>query len=255
METLFFDDNCGPEKVVHKNIMFSDLGTGLMVQSNQHIIVHNNEAIILDPGGHKIYSELFAQISQEIPAVQIKHIFLSHQDPDIVAAINGWLMVTEARAYLPALWKRFVTHFGVDKYVDSRIIQLPDTGGTISLGGLTLNIIPAHYLHSSGNFQLYDPVSRLLYTGDLGASLGIDYKIVEDFDAHIAHMESFHQRYMPSTRALKIWVNTIKKLDIQGIVPQHGAVFLKPELVQRFIQWIDNLKVGADLLKDSWEIS
>ena len=46
-------------------------------------------------------------------------------------------------------------------------------------------MIPAHFLHSAGNFQVYDPVSKVLYTGDLGASIGMDYMDVTDFDAHL----------------------------------------------------------------------
>lgn len=253
MITLFQDKN--PQtQVNHKNIMFSDLSSGSMVQANQHIIIHNNEAIILDPGGHKVYTELFSRVAREIAIGQLKYIFLSHQDPDIVAALNGWFMVTDARALIPGIWARFVTHFGIDDYAAKRIDKIPDQGGVISLGGCELKIIPAHFLHSAGNFQLYDPLSKILYSGDLGSSLGTAYHMVEDFDAHIPYMETFHKRYMPSTRALKTWATTVKKLDIQTMAPQHGALFTSPQLVQRFIDWINNLTVGADLLGDSWDI-
>jgi flavorubredoxin len=32
------------------------------------------------------------------------------------------------------------------------------------------------------------------------------------------------------------------------IVPQHGAIFKGKEMVERFINWIENLQVGMDLL-------
>jgi flavorubredoxin len=32
------------------------------------------------------------------------------------------------------------------------------------------------------------------------------------------------------------------------IVPQHGAIFKGKEMVERFINWIENLQVGVDLL-------
>jgi flavorubredoxin len=32
------------------------------------------------------------------------------------------------------------------------------------------------------------------------------------------------------------------------IVPQHGAIFKGKEMVKRFINWIENLQVGVDLL-------
>ena len=63
----------------HKNFMFSDLTAGDMIQANQQVILHNNEVIILDPGGHKVYTNLFSEISKEAPGAKISHIFLSHQ--------------------------------------------------------------------------------------------------------------------------------------------------------------------------------
>jgi flavorubredoxin len=32
------------------------------------------------------------------------------------------------------------------------------------------------------------------------------------------------------------------------IVPQHGAIFKGKEMVERFINWIENLQVGVDLI-------
>ncbi len=238
----------------HKNVFVDNLSTGHMVQANQHVIVNNGEGMILDPGGHKVYTKLFAMLSSEMRITELKHIFFSHQDPDIIAATNGWLMVTSADAYLSELWMRFIPHFGVDEMVVERIKPIPDAGMTITVGTAELKVIPAHFLHSAGNFQLYDPIAKILYSGDLGASLGMDYSIVEDFDTHIQYMEGFHQRYMPNTRALKIWVNTVRQLDIDIIAPQHGAMFTSKELSERFIDWIDTLTCGTDLMPDKYDI-
>ena len=238
----------------HRNIMFSDLTEGFMVQANQHLIVHGNEAMILDPGGHKIYPKLFSGVSSVVRKKGLKYIFFSHQDPDIIASANAWLMVSDAEAYISELWIRFVPHFGVDKYVISRIHGIPDNGMTLNLGGVDLKIIPAHFLHSVGNFQVYDPVSKILYSGDLGASLGADYDIVKDFNNHIQYMEAFHKRYIPSGEALKAWADMVKKLDINMIVPQHGAIFNTPELSKQFIEWVEGLSCGLDIMRDIYKI-
>ena len=74
--------------------------------------------------------------------------------------------------------------------------HLPDEGMWIDLNGCELAILPAHFLHSPGNFHVYDPLSKILYTGDIGASLGCEYRRVEDFDDHVAFMVGFHERYM-----------------------------------------------------------
>ena len=219
-----------------------------MVQANQHVIVDGEEAMVLDPGGHKVHTELFARLGTVLPIKNIRYLFFSHQDPDIIAATNAWLMLTDASAMISKLWMRFITHFGVDELVQKRIEPIPDEGMTVKLGATELQIIPAHFLHSSGNFQVYDPTAKILYSGDLGASLGHDYAEVSDFDAHIAHMKGFHERYMPCQRALELWANRVRNLDIEIIAPQHGAHFPNRELSGRFVDWAASLKCGVDLL-------
>jgi flavorubredoxin len=242
------------ENDTQKNLFVSDLSSGQMVQANQHVIVRNGEGILLDPGGHKIYTKLFSLLSSEMKPNGLKHIFFSHQDPDIIAAANGWLMVTDAQAYLSTLWMHFIPHFGVDEMVVGRIKPIPDQGMTITLGGAPLKFIPAHFLHSPGNFHVYDPTSRIFYTGDLGASLGNDYTFVEDFDAHLPYMEGFHRRYMATNKALKMWARTARSLDIEIIAPQHGAMIRGAEMCARFIDWVDNLECGADLMGDFFPV-
>jgi len=237
----------------HRNLLLEDFGKGAAVQANQHVIVNGKVGIILDPGGHKVYSKVLSATLKELGRAKLKHIFLSHQDPDIVAAVNGWLMTTDADAWVSELWTRFVPHFGVDRLVVERLLPIPDAGMRLDLDGSELLIIPAHFLHSCGNFQLYDPTSKILYTGDLGASIGQDYTEVTDFDAHLRYMEGFHRRYMPGNRALKLWANMVRELDIEILAPQHGALF-RGELVGRFIDWISELECGVDLMGDSYRL-
>ncbi len=243
MRTLF-------EQERHKCVMFSDMSSGEMVQANQFVVVHGDEGLLLDPGGHKVYTQLLAEMPGVVPAGNIRHIFLSHQDPDIVAALNGWLLMTDATAYMPAIWARFVTHFGIDQHFVTKVRQIDDTGGKIVMDGYELLVIPAHYLHSAGNFHLYDPQSKILFTGDLGASLGVDYEVVDDFDSHIQYMETFHKRFIPTGKAIAHWLDTLNKLelDIDIIAPQHGAIFPDRDSAAKLLQWLGGLECGLDLL-------
>jgi flavorubredoxin len=247
MESLFDDG-------IHKNIWLEDFGHGLAVQANQHMIIHKEKAILLDPGGHKAYQRTIAQVAELIRIPDLSYILLSHQDPDIVAAINGWLITTNAEALCSQLWIRFVPHFGVDKFVEHRLKSVPDEGMILDLNDCDLYILPAHFLHSAGNFQVYDPISKILYSGDLGASLGIDYSFVADFEAHLPSMEGFHKRYMANNDAMRAWANMVKPLDIEMIVPQHGAAFKGKELVSAFINWCETLKCGTDLIGPSFKV-
>jgi flavorubredoxin len=240
---VLFDDG------THKNVLLEDFSSGGMVQANQHLVVHNGTGMILDPGGHKVYSRVLSETSGQLKSINsLKYIFLSHQDPDIVAAINGWLMTTDAVAYASKLWIRFIPHFGVDQLVADRLKPIPDGGMIFDLDGAKLLAVPAHFLHSCGNFHLYDPASKILYSGDLGASLGQDYREVTDFDAHLVYMEAFHRRYMASNKILKAWVAMVRQLDIEIIAPQHGALFRGKPMVERFLAWCDELECGIDII-------
>jgi len=204
--------------------------------------------MILDPGGHKVYTRVLAETFSILGGGKLKYLFLSHQDPDIIAAVNGWLMTTDAEAYVSQLWIRFVPHFGLDHLVEHRLKGIPDTGMVLELGGAPLIVLPAHFLHSEGNFQVYDPTSKILYSGDLGASVGGTNLKVMNFDEHLRFMEGFHRRYMTSNVVMKAWAEMVRPLDIEIIAPQHGGYFQGREMVERFIQWCAGLKCGVDLI-------
>ncbi len=239
----------------HRNILLEDFGTGdAAVQANQHLIIHGNAGMILDPGGHKVYSKVLSETTTQLGSAKLQYVFLSHQDPDIVAACNGWLMATEATAYVSTLWTRFVPHFGLDHLVTERLLPIEDEGMVFNLGGADILALPAHFLHSCGNFHLYDTVSKILYTGDLGASVDPGYIEVSNFEEHAEKMLGFHQRYMGSGAALKAWAKMVSSLDIETIAPQHGALFKGKDMVSKFIEWCSNLECGSDIMADCYKV-
>ena len=243
------------ESPTHRNVLFEESQSGdVAVQSNQHLIIHEKGGMILDPGGHKVYAKVLSDTMAQLGGGKLEYVFLSHQDPDIVAAINGWLMTTDAVGYASNLWLRFIPHFGLDRLVTHRLKGIPDQGMLLDLHGVKLVILPAHFLHSPGNFQVYDPVSKILYSGDLGASINDGFQAVTDFDAHLQYMEGFHRRYMSSGRSLRAWAKMVRQLDIECIAPQHGAYLMGKPMVERFISWCEQLECGVDLLDDVYRV-
>ncbi len=238
----------------HLFILLEGFGHGEMVPTNQALIHSGNESILLDPGGHKVHYDLMNEVSALVPMHELKYLFFSHQDPDIVAAANAWLMLTDAVAYISELWLRFIPHFGVDELLIPRLKGIPDEGMRLPMGQTELYFLPAHFMHSAGNFQVYDPISKTLFSGDLGASIAPGYVEVTDFDAHIQYMEGFHHRYMPSGTANRNWANMVRQLDIERIVPQHGAIFADRQTSARFIDWVDQLPGAAELMKDVFKV-
>jgi flavorubredoxin len=110
--------------------------------------------------------------------------------------------------------------------------------------------LPAHFLHAEGNFQFWDPVSRILFSGDLGVSLLAGQRAaqpVTDLETLKPSMEAFHRRYMVSNRVLRWWADMVEPLPIEMIVPQHGAPLAGPA-VKDFIAWARGLACGIDLM-------
>ena len=153
--------------------------------------------------------------------------------------------ISNATLHAPWLWEGFLRHYGCDKITYDPI---PDEGKTIKFDGLELAFIPAHYMHSSGNFSVYDAEAKILFSGDVGGGLNQldDPLFVEDFEAHIPKIKKFHQRWMPSDKAKYEWINRVRKLDIEMMCPQHGSIY-KGKDVERFLDWLENLPVGSGL--------
>lgn len=223
-----------------------------LVQVNQYLIENNGVGVLLDPGGIHVFPRVVANISRYIELDKIKHIFYSHQDPDVSSGIALWLSVTNAKIYISKWWVRFLPHYGM--FDMSSIVAIDDNGAKINLPtGDTLEIIPAHFLHSVANFHVYDSRSKILFTGDLGAAIfpkGGRYAFVKDFNSHLKLMEAFHKRYMASNSVCRKYVNMMSKYQINMIAPQHGAIFNKKEDVKSFFDWFSNLKCGVDTIED-----
>jgi flavorubredoxin len=155
----------------------------------------------------------------------------------------------QAKLAIGELWVRFLPHFGVED-VEKSAFPLPAKGAPIPLGKFHLEAVPAHYLHSPNHFTLYDPVSKFIFSGDLAIALGdFDYLVVNDWVAHMDYLYTPHRILMANNKALRAWVSKVKKLEVEAILPQHGAIIRK-EHVPYFFKFLENLKCGTDLISE-----
>ena len=245
---LYRDEN-------HACLMFTDLieEDGQAVQANQFLIVDGDTGAVIDPGGNLAFNELFMGMTKYFPPHKLAYVIASHADPDIIASLDRWMTSTKANLVISRVWERFVPHFTKGGKTENRVIGVPDGGGHLPLGRQELVLLPAHFMHSEGNFHFYDPVSRILFTGDLGVSMmsGAQARVpVTDLGPHIPSMEGFHRRYMVSNKILRLWTRMARQLDIAMLVPQHGAPIMGREAILAFFDWIENLMCGVDLFDD-----
>lgn len=233
----------------------SEAGEEDGVRSNQYLILRENSGVLLDPGGFGVMPRVLAELLRYIEPRQLAGIVLSHQDPDIVGGIATWLEMNDAPVYVSRIWLRFLPHYGIKGM--HRFIGVPDEGMDVEIApGFSLQLVPAHFLHSEGQINVYDPVSKILFSGDIGAAMlptDKDYAFVDDFSSHLPYIEEFHRRYMCSNRAARIWVNRVSGLDIDIIAPQHGPIY-RGQAVKDFLDWFTELQCGIDLMNDNGKV-
>ena len=244
-EKILYDEG------THKCVMFSfddESHEDSFLSVNQYLIVQNGVGVLVDPGSEAIFDELYDAVSKYVEIENIKFIFFSHQDPDVSGSIAQWAISTKAKFIISSLWVRFMSHYGFMEM--DRVMSLPDHGAKLKFGNDYLKFVPAHFLHSPGNFSLYDSKSKIVFSGDIGAAIlnaPEDYKHVDNFEDHIPNMLGFHKRYMGSNKLCRAWVSHIKKLDVSIIAPQHGFVF-ENEQTTHFLEWLSELQCGSDLM-------
>lgn len=237
--------------IVHAFYDLVDDGAEGAVQANQFLVVDNGHGALIDPGGNMTYTGLLMDMQKYFSSKDLDYILASHPDPDIIASVNKWFIASHCKVMISSLWTRFVPHFTNGRDVADRIVGIPDEGMKIPLGQCKIMAVPAHFMHAEGNFQFYDPIAKILFSGDLGTSLVSHQKASEpvtDFDSHVRYMEGFHRRYIVTGKVTRFWAQMVRKLDIEQIVPQHGCRFVGKEAVNRFIDWMEKLECGVDLM-------
>ena len=150
MATVIFDNG------IHKCVVFDDLLGGRGdIQSNQFLIIHNNEGLLYDIGGIKVMQPLYKEISKFISPRNIKTIILSHQDPDTGASVNYWMQFTniKIRTFVSSLWVRFIPHLCRSNFANELFVGIPDKGMRLNLNGAETILVPAHFLHSLAIFN------------------------------------------------------------------------------------------------------
>jgi flavorubredoxin len=238
----------------HRCVVFRHILPELTLGSSQYLIMDGEHGALLDPGGALGVRTLFQEVAGFLAPDQLAYLLLSHQDPDVCGSVGSWLESTECRICMPQPWVRFVPHLLVREHHDAfarRVVGIPDDGAVIELGDAELLALPQHFLHSDAALSFYDPVSKILFCGDIGASESDgDQTTPEQVDALIEQIEPWHRRHMGSRAACAAWTARVRSLDLNLLAPQHGGLIQGAAAIGRFLDWFEHLECGQDLLLD-----
>jgi len=209
--------------------------------------------LLIDPGSSSDFAVVSAKIGMLVGGMnKLSALFINHQDPDVgssAAAICGRYAPSASIICSEATW-RLIIHFNLppERYVDTA--RFPRGFDTHT--GHTMLPVPSPFCHFRGAVMLYDPETRVLFTGDLfGGLTPLEARGLWADESDWAGLRAFHQTYMPTNRVLVRAIEAIRSLDppVEIIAPQHGRLLRGPILL-RFMERLARLPVGLDILED-----
>ncbi|MFW5967567.1 MAG: protein kinase domain-containing protein [Persicimonas sp.] len=209
--------------------------------------------LLIDPGSSADFSVVQAKVSQILGGIdRVSSIFINHQDPDVASAV-GLMMgryTPQANILCTEDTWRLVHYYNIPRERFVALEKFPN-GVKLPTGDVLLPV-PSPFCHFVGAMMLYDPSTRVLFSGDLfGGLTDRDAEGLYADESDWTGMRAFHQIYMPTQKALRHAIDNIRQLDPppEIIAPQHGRVIVG-DFVDEYMDRLANLPVGLDILED-----
>ena len=226
---------------------------GATLECNSYLRVfrkgHLEVSLLTDPGPPQDLEVVLAKVSSVIGSIRrLDYIFLNHQDPDVASNAAAIQQASPRAQVLCSIdtW-RLAQFYGLDRKRFTGVESF--AGGRTALAtGHELIFVPTPFCHFRGATMLYDPESRVLFSGDLFG--GADAPTLVATEACWPGVEMFHQIYMPSARALGLAVARIRRLTPPPhvVAPQHGALIVGADVVP-LVESVGSLQVGLELME------
>ncbi len=236
---------------------------------NPYLVKGEKSVALIDSGSRPDFAGVMMKILQAgIHPGEITALIYQHFDPDLCGSLPNFLDLCtnpDLRIYSKSGNNVFIKHY-VEKSFHSRFVNIQE-GETILLGDRQLKFIGTPYAHAAESFITFDEQTRTLFTSDIFGSfrrewdmfLDLDEKCFDcsdyancpngkpESDCPFPSIISFHKSVMPSSRALRVALNRILKVDATLIAPQHGSILRSPRVIAHVIRVLKALEeVGID---------
>ncbi len=213
------------------------------LQCNPYLIVDGEEAVLIDSGGRSEFSSVMLKVMRTgTDPGRIRRLIYQHYDPDLCGNIphveaiiqNDDLEIISHREN-----NIFIRYYGAKsplRCVEKMRFQFAFSSGR------RLEFAMTPYAHAPGSFMTYDTRTKILFSSDIFGSYDHNWDLFADIpDAcggcppqeicprtgercYLCGVMNFHQRVMPSKRALRHALRQVEKFDISMIAPQHGSI-------------------------------
>lgn len=123
--------------------------------------------------------------------------------------------------------------------VDKERTEELKEGDTIDLGGKSLQIISAPWVHWPDTIFSYLAIDRILFTCDfLGSHLATSNLYADDAVVYRAAKRYYAEIMMPFRQHIKKHLERISDLDIDIIAPSHGPIYARPDFIlNNYREW------------------
>lgn len=243
------------EEFEHPTLLFQDGGHRIYwlgvpeataFRCNTYLVVDNDEAVIVDPGGVGNFEFVRNRVAQILTPERVVAQVLSHQDPDAAASFPLWADINPTiKVIASARTHTLLRHFRDFLFESVNMNDQPEFRFT---SGKLIRFIPAPFMHSPGAYATYDTMSKFLFSGDIWAAVDMEWNlVVHDFTRHMLKLNLFHLDYMASGKAARGFVNRIRDLEIDAILPQHGSI-IPADFVPEALVYLSRLNCGIDII-------
>ncbi|MDH4164251.1 MAG: MBL fold hydrolase [Nitrospirota bacterium] len=241
----------GPKKIA-TDVHWVGTAAGEFLRRNVYLRTFRGKGrifnLLVDPGPPCDLEAVVKNVKSLIGGIDNLHaITVNHQDPDVGANAAALVKMHDGIVVLMTeeTW-RLAQYYGISRRNFHAVEKLRDLR-TLLPTGQKIQFVPTPFCHFRGACMVYDPESRILFSGDLFA--GVAAASLEATASSWTGIKAFHQLYMPGNDALRLAVSRIRKLDPAplAIAPQHGGV-ISGDLVPQFLEKMENLPVGLDII-------
>jgi flavorubredoxin len=232
MDTILFQSD------THQCIAFDDGRSG----PRQALIRQGEHTALIDPRGDLAFGPLALAVARHAPLDSLDFVFTAQEDEKAVGRLQRWLHGTSTRIVTSREWCRFSPsgeHPRNEALRRRRLLLLGHRGGRVSLGKSELRVLPALPAQAIGQPAIYDPVSRILFSGDIGAHETPDNSPCEHFDAVLPALLDRRSDFLMDTRGCREWALIARDLRPHMIMPHRGRPLVGQAAVTRFLDWIE----------------
>ena len=223
--------------------------------TTHYVICSTGQAVLVDPGGTADFGPLLNAVSEKIDLTRITAVIATQSSSYAIGSIGYWAEVLGPAT--PIYASEMISSDLLHIDPDLNIHPVPENGGEVAMSdGSGLHMVAAPYLPSADSMTLYDPVARVLYTGDIGTAEGSWADDATPFTERlsmVSHaMNAFHETWFASSQAIEDWLARIEGCEIDVVAPRAGPC-LQGREVGHFLKWVEAM--GTGLLVESKEPS